>query len=138
MNINILPENLVPNTLITLQMRGVAAIPVGHRVEVRIFNAPEKTSFLNLEKSKPLFDSPLVFDIDTGIYYGDLHQFYNLNHIYKPNQVFDAQITPFEHLSVYRAFEGLVQHCNVLSARMEGIFIQTTLAIKITKPITAS
>lgn len=135
MDINILPENIVPDTLITLQIHGVVAIPIGHRVEVDIFEYVGDT-FLGLGKPKPQYEFPFVIDIETGISYGNLEHFYKLNHSFKGTELFNAQVAPMEDLDVFKSFEGIVQNCNIFTSKLNGITTQTTLIIKVSKFIT--
>ncbi|MFO0569810.1 MAG: hypothetical protein U0263_29440 [Polyangiaceae bacterium] len=52
---------------ITVHYLGVAPIPVGHRVEVRVFAVNTAVFGTRLE---PKFENPLLTDLDTGIVYG--------------------------------------------------------------------
>ncbi len=133
---SIILENIEPDMTLTLQVHGVVAIPIGHRIEIRILKLKNKNHFFNKDEVEPIIEFPLITDMETGVRYGALNQFYDLNHIYNIMQLFDAKTTPLEYYTVYKIFYGVVENCNVLTAKMEGIQTQTTLVIRIIqKPI---
>lgn len=60
---------------VTIECVGTYPIPVGHRVEVRMFEVPTGLTGRRLE-SRP--QEPWVVDLETGIVYGHGWQFTNL------------------------------------------------------------
>lgn len=51
---------------------GVVPIPVGHAVEIRVFIVDTAVFGTKLE---PMFDEPLIIDLDTGVIYGEASHF---------------------------------------------------------------
>lgn len=113
-----------------IQMHGAASIPVGHRIEIHIYLLGGLGLF-GTGTPKPQFEYPLITDLETGIQYGDMFQFYELvDKAYKDNQLFEAQTIPLENLQEHSNFRGKILACNVLTNNRNNSRLQTTLLIE--------
>lgn len=109
-----------------IQIPGAIPVPVGHRVEIRIFNMHGLFG-----GNKPLFEYPLIKDMETGIQYGDLDNFDTGKNAAR-NMLPDAQITLQKNLDEYANLKGKIQACNVNYKHISlyELFLQTTLVIE--------
>ena len=113
-----------------VQMHGAVALPVGRQIELRIYLLGGLGLF-GTGSPKPQFDYPLIKDLETGIQYGDLFQFYaDMGKAYNANQLFAAQENPLENLQEHSILTGKILACNVLSDIRTYDRIQTTLVIQ--------
>jgi hypothetical protein len=113
-----------------IDLRGACPIPVGHRIEVRIFLSEEKVSFFGNEPAKPLFETPLITDLETGVRYGSFEQFHAPLSMYQPGQIVHPATEPLPHLRDHSRWAGRVLACNVLYTGMSKNELQTTLVVE--------
>lgn len=111
-----------------LQIPGAIPVPVGHRVEIRIFCSE---GLFGIGGNKPLFEYPLIKDMETGIQYGDLDNFDTGKNASR-NMLPDAQITLQKSLNEYANLKGKILACNVNYKHISlyELFLQTTLLIE--------
>lgn len=109
-----------------MQIPGALPIPVGHRVEIIIYNMGGLFG-----GNHPLFERPLIKDLDTGVQFGDLDNFDTGKNAAR-NMLPDAQITPHQHLNEYARITGKIQACNLNYKHISlyELFLQTTLVIQ--------
>ncbi len=86
---------------ITMQVHGAVPVPVGRYIEINIFYSTNGSGLFGTGSTKPLYEYPLIRDWETGIQYDDISQFYDLNHTYKDNRLFDVTLMPLENLQEY-------------------------------------
>lgn len=104
--------------------RGVAPIPVGNEVEVRVFTVDTAVFGTKLE---PQFDDPLIVDLTTGILYGERSQFED----YRMGQT-DAlspgmPLLPRADLREHGRWRGRVTATRI--ATLDHGYVQTSLSI---------
>lgn len=108
---------------------GVAPVPVGHRVEVRVLKEPDAGWFSRRIGADTQPDQPWVKDLDTGVEYGVYWQVSDVTALDgNPGQVFGAHLrTDLEQL---RAVTGRVVACRVLTLGSgDGWRVQTRLEL---------
>jgi hypothetical protein len=109
--------------MIALALNHAVPVPVGHRVEITEFTAPEGRSRGSADTQAHAH--PAVLDLDTGIRY--------LNHVHvsagnNGGNAFRPNAYPFEprpDLSVARIWRGRVAACTVVE--VEGLSAQHTM-----------
>lgn len=109
-----------------MQIPGALSVPVGHRVEIRIFSMQGLFG-----GNKPLIERPLIKNLETGIQYGDLDNF-DTGKNKNRNMLPDAQLTLSGNLLEYANLKGKVGACNVnyKHISLHELFLQTTLLIE--------
>jgi hypothetical protein len=104
-----------------------AAIPVGHRIEVRWFEASSAGVFGTKTEEQP--HQPLVRDIDTGIeYMGD----WMLKHAgsKRPKRALEVDEHVKKELEVVRTLVGTVRRCRVVTVAWSDYDVQTHLDVE--------
>ncbi|MCL2777647.1 MAG: hypothetical protein FWD73_06555 [Polyangiaceae bacterium] len=120
--------NAPPNPgFVVLQVHGAVAIPVGHRVEIRVYYSFGETGLFSVDPPAPQFDSPLITDLETGIQYGKLRHFCDAS-LY--SEFAPAQATPLPYLREHSRWRGKILVCNVLFCGGQYDQLQTTLLIE--------
>jgi hypothetical protein len=115
---------------IVIQVRGARPIPVGHRVEIRVFYSASGTGFFGTGAPEPQLESPLITDLDTGIAYGALEQFHPPVTVYTVGELFSLALAPLPELREHSRWQGKIIVCNVIYTGMKTNEIQTTLLIE--------
>jgi hypothetical protein len=100
---------------ITVYLRGCVAVPVGHRVEVAVFRYEQFGG--------PMFDRPVINDLDTGVTYGELPLFLTTN----DRGLLKPPTTTLPSLREHARWRGTVLLCQVLAD--EDRASQSTLII---------
>jgi hypothetical protein len=104
-----------------------APIPVGHRVEVRWFEASSAGVFGTKTASQP--DMPLIKDLETGVeYLGDW--LYNHNGTKRSKRALAIDEHIKKELQVVRTLVGTVSRCRVVTVAWSEYDIQTHLDIE--------
>jgi hypothetical protein len=115
---------------VLMQVRGARPIPVGHRVEIRVFYSAEGSGFFGTGAPVPQHDSPLITDLETGIGYGSLEHFHPTLSVYMTGQTFPLSHAPMPGLQEHSRWFGKVIVCNVVHTGMTKNEIQTTLLLE--------
>jgi hypothetical protein len=113
-----------------IDLHGACPIPVGHRIEVRIFLSEEKVSFFGNEPAKPLFETPLITDLETGVRYGVFTHFHAPLSMYTPGQMLQPATEPLPSLREHTRWTARVLACNVVFTGMSSGELQTTLVVE--------
>lgn len=107
----------------TFTIAGTVPIPVGHRVEVVVFERDVGTF---VAEWQPAPQQPLVRDLDTGIVFGRPF------HFTSDTMFGESDVAPLEPLATLRTFDrvvGRVLVCRVLEIESHGTWHQTTLVV---------
>lgn len=112
----------------TIELLYPAVIPVGHRVEIRWYEAPVGGFW----GSKPVVvdHEPLVRDLDTGVVYAPGWLFAESTGV-RPNRAQEVRREPRTDAREVRALTGTVKSCRVLAwnGGDGSCLLQTTLTI---------
>jgi hypothetical protein len=99
-------------------------IPVGHRIEVRVFVRDS-----GRKKGEPSFDEPFLIDLDTGVTFGTDWHVRRLDG-YRPGTVQDLPVAPRQELAVHSVWRGTVTAARVTTVGSgDSLFQQSTLVI---------
>jgi len=120
---------------IVLHLHGAIAIPVGHHVEVRVYYSAGEKGLLGVGHTEPapMFDMPLVTDLDTGIGYGHIHLFHaHEGASARAGTVLTVSLAPLPELREHSRWVGKVTGCTVLyqGIASQSRELQTTLVLE--------
>lgn len=123
-----LPPRVV-QTLRKVSLIGVAPIPVGHEVEITIYDIESGSRLFGLKKHP--IKVPRVRDLETDIVYG--HVAHHLQGSIKPNKVNVKSSKLREGLTPRAAFNGIVAACQITAVSNEEGFVhmETLLVIEV-------
>jgi hypothetical protein len=113
----------MPRVLVHLAMP--VPIPVGHRVEVRVF--VRETTVLFSSSKEPQPDQPVVTDLDTGVVFGPAWAFGGGGAYYKGKPLADLTLAPPPSLQEHSRVVGRVTACRVAWVTE---FVSTTLELE--------
>jgi hypothetical protein len=116
--------------MVLVQARGACAIPVGHRIEVRVFLSSGGEGFFGGGLPEPMHDKPLITDLETGIRYGTFEHFHPAVYAYKGGQTFPLAAEPLPTLREHSRWFGRVLVCNVVFTAIENNEMQSTLLVE--------
>lgn len=111
---------------VTVTALGSIPIPVGNRVEVRVFLRNLKVWKTKLE---PVFDEPFITDLDTGVTYGTHWHFQELTSMGSWTTLPHLPVEPRADLEVHSTTVGTVTATRVATLGFTEKFTQTTLVI---------
>lgn len=109
----------------TLTLRGVRPIPVGHRVEVVVFWIPGDGLFSPKQRQS----EPLILDLETGVRYGTMEHFRDPPTLVTPGQSMTLPVN-VRSLPTKEHWRGKVLVCNVVHTGISRAEEQTTLVIE--------
>lgn len=101
------------------------AIPVGHRVEVRVL--VRETTVLFSSSKEPQPDQPVITDLDTGVVFGPAWAFGGGGTYYKGKPLADLALASLPSLQEHSRLVGRVAACRVAWVTE---FVSTTLEIE--------
>jgi hypothetical protein len=114
---------------VLIQLLGARPIPVGHRVEVRVFYSAGGGGFFGTSDPEPQHERPLITDLETGICYGSLEHFQPPSLGYS-GQTIELAHAPRPELREHSRWYGKVIVCNVVHTGMTRNEMQTTLLLE--------
>ncbi|MBO0677573.1 hypothetical protein JRC04_08880 [Mycolicibacterium sp. S2-37] len=110
---------------VTVHALGTVCVPVGHRVEVRVFLRDNGKG-----TAAPCADEPFITDLDTGVTFGTDWHFRRLSG-YRPGTIQDLPVMPAADLAVHSVLVGTVAATRVVTiGGGDSLFHQTTLLIE--------
>jgi hypothetical protein len=111
---------------VTLHLPYLAAVPVGHRVELRYIEQKKEGLF----KSRTVaHEQPIVIDLDTGIEYG-------IDSLYEDRDGYRREIEPYPDepgpgFALTRTLRGRVTRCRVLTEIFTDMIFDNRIITKL-------